>query len=156
MKMRRLVCTQKAHIPRPQNKKSRNMAIFPYFLFWGQKICAFWVSSNIIIFHWEIRIDYSGLRGTYPESGFFAMWTGFLSISSGWCVVSLWFFIERKDMFSDKLLNILNMVIRRVENFLGCFENFFHFKNRHFWSICQPDSESGFLKNLNFFTFPVI
>ena len=59
-------------------------------------------------------------------------------------------------MVLDNLPDILNMVIRCVENFLRAFEKNFHFKNMHFSSMSQPNSESGFFKNPNFFTFPAI
>ena len=53
------------------------------------------------------------------------------------CRMTLIFF-ERKDMMLDNLLNMLNMVMRRVENFLGAFEKTFTRKTCIFEAYVNP------------------
>ena len=99
---------------------------------------------------------YSGIQGSrFEPTFFFKVKRFFANIFRSMCRMTLIFF-ERKDMVLDNLPDILNMVIRCVENFLRAFEKNFHFKNMHFSSMSQPNSESGFFKNPNFFTFPAI
>ena len=70
------------------------------------------------------------------------------------------FFFERKDTILDNLPNVLNMVIRRIENFLRAFEKKFRLQKMAFLNhspvLHQPDSESEFFKIQTFVTFPVI
>ena len=58
-------------------------------------------------------------KGKSVKKGFFL---GILWIFFDWCVVRSWFFYCRKELCWAHLLNILNMVIRRIENFLRVCE----------------------------------
>ena len=66
-------------------------------------------------------------------------------------------FFERKDMILDKLPDILNMVIRRIENFLRAFGKKFRLQKmaflKHSPVLHQPDSESEFFKIQTFVRF---
>ena len=101
------------------------------------------------------KVNYSGIQERRFELQFFHSEVFFVNIFWSTCRMTLIFF-ERKDMVLDNLPNTLNMVIRCVENFLRAFEKNFHSKNMHFWSMPQPNSESGFFKNPKFSTFPAI
>ena len=68
-------------------------------------------------------------------------------------------FFERKDMILDNLPDVLNMVIRRIENFLRAFEKKLPSKMsflKHSPVLHQPDSESEFFKIQTFVTFPAL
>ena len=60
-------------------------------------------------------------------------------------------------MILDKLPDILNMIIRRIENFLEAFEKRFRLQKTGFLKHSpvphQPDSESGFSKIQTFVRF---
>ena len=60
-------------------------------------------------------------------------------------------------MMLDKFPNILNMIIRRLENFLRAFEKKFRLQKMAFLNhspvLHQPDSESEFFKIQTFVRF---
>ena len=87
-----------------------------------------------ITIHFITVILLQWCKGKAFRTVFFEMWTVFSLISFNSCLVWLWFFFERKDMILDNLPDILNMVIRRVENFLRTFEKN-SLEKIAFWSI---------------------
>ena len=82
------------------------------------------VSPPINILQWS--------KGKKKTNGFFF---AFSWIFFDWCVARSQFFYWRKDLCWAHLLNILNMVIRWIENFLRACEKKFWVKNGVFWSI---------------------
>ena len=77
-------------------------------------------------------MTYSGLKGSLVEPFFSDVNQVFMDIFCLVCRMTLIFFFKRKDMTLDNLPNILNMVIRHIENFLRAFEKEFYFKNTYF------------------------
>ena len=77
---------------------------------------------------------YSGTKGSWFEP-FFRCEPGFHRYLLIGVSYDFHFFFERKDMTLKNLPNILNMVIRHIENFLRAFEKSFAFKKWPFWSI---------------------
>ena len=92
--------------------------------------------------------------GEVTKNRFFC---AFSSIFFYICVVCSWFFVWRNKLCQTHLLDILIILIRRIENFLrGCEKQVLSEKwgfSKHSLVPSQPHFQS---ENPNFFTFPNI
>ena len=110
------------------------------------KFCRFKISFTSDSLQWY--------KGKSVKKGFFF---GVSWIFFDWCVVQSQFFYWRKELCWARLLNISNMVMRRIENFLRACEKKVLSPKWLFLKDSPIASQLHFQsKNANFFAFPAI